>query len=298
MTRKFFCILLLLLLPALVLAQPPRLTGIAPSVARPGSRVIVTGGPFTKDVRIMFGDRLVAPASLAERQLTFVVPDLPAGQYLLQLQTGEETSERSMFFRVVLPPPAILSLEPQTIDTCDMGAGRQVVVRGEGLQAGTLLLLDGAVLAAQRSAEDALTFAVPRMDSGLHQIQLVNPDEQKSLPVVLVINNTPEIENASMGEESVTSYELMITGKNFTYRSILLVNGQQIPSFNPTTPDIGEFEYTPYNLNQPGLDSVYYVDCRTMIYVRHPTTSQTKTLTLQIINPDGSESGVFSYTGP
>jgi hypothetical protein len=296
MMRQFICGLLFLLLPAVALAQPPGFTGIAPSTARPGSTVIVTGGPFTQDAKVLFGDRLVTPSHISEQQLTFVVPQLPAGQYLLQLQQGEETSNRSMFFRVVLAPPTILSLEPQRIDICDIG--KQVVVLGEGFQPGTQLLLDGAVLAAQRTGADSLAFAVPQLSPGLHQIQLANPDGQRSVPVALLINSTPEIDSVATGEKAVTYYHLLIYGKNFSYRSILLVDGQQIGSFQPGTV-VGEGqEYIPYNLGQPGMDSVQFVNCRTLIYVRHPVTSQAKTFTLQVVNPDGKESGIYSYTGP
>jgi hypothetical protein len=113
-----------------------------------------------------------------------------------------------------------------------------------------------------------------------------------------VINNTPEIYSVTAGEGGVTSYQVVISGINFTFRSILLVNGKPTPSFRPGTLDTGEFDVTPYNLNQPRRDAVNYVDCRTLIYVRHPTTTQPQTLNLQVINPDGSESGVYAYTGP
>jgi hypothetical protein len=163
MYRKLFfgLLFLQLLLPALALSQPPRVTGVAPSSARPGSTVVVTGGPFTGEVRVLFGERVVTPTRIGQKQLTFVVPDLPAGEYLLQVREGGETSDRSMLFRVVLAPPAIRSIQPQRVDACDFG--QQVAIQGEGLQPGTLLLLDGAVLGAQRTAADTLSFAVPQL---------------------------------------------------------------------------------------------------------------------------------------
>jgi hypothetical protein len=35
-----------------------------------------------------------------------------------------------------------------------------------------------------------------------------------------------------------------------------------------------------------------------LIYVRHPYSTQPKSLTLQIINPDGKASGAYPFTGP
>jgi hypothetical protein len=298
MIQRLFLSGLLLLLPALAMAQSPRLIGIAPSIAGPGKTVIVTGGPFTPEVRVVFGDRLLAPSRIGERQLTFVVPQMPPGEYLLQLQTGEETSDRSLFFRIVLPQPAIHSLEPHQIDTCDLGRGLQVVVRGEDFQPGTLLLLDGAILASGRTAEDALTFAVPDLTPGLHQIQLANPDGQRSLPAALLIDSTPEIESVTTGEEAVTYYQLVISGRNFSYRTNLLVDGQQITPFSPGALADDSQQVIPYNLNPLGTDSLQYVDCRTLIYVRHPYSTQPKSLILQIINPDGKASGAYPFTGP
>ncbi len=289
---------LLLLLSASAFAEAPQLAGISPAAAGPGTTVTVLGGPFSRDIRVVFGDRQLVPARVGERQLTFIVPQLPEGDYLLFLQAGEELSGRSLFFRIVLPPPEILAIDPQQVDACAAGGQRQVVVKGRDLQPGVRLLLDGVSLAARPVGSDALAITVPDMAPGLHQVQLANPDGRISLPVALLIDNTPEIQGVTPGEESVTSYQLMISGKNFSYKSVLLVNGRQITSFYPGALTVDGRQFIPINPNLLGMDSLQYVDCNTIIYTRHPYSTQPKSISLQVINPDGRESGVYTFTGP
>jgi hypothetical protein len=289
---------LLLMISFPAFAEAPQLAGVSPAAAAPGTSVTVLGGPFTPDVRIVFGDRELIPTRVGERQLAFIVPQLPEGDYLLFLQAGEELSARSLFFRIALPPPEILSIDPQQIDACASGGRRQVTVRGRDLQPGVRLLLDGVSVAARPGGSDTLVIAVPDMAPGLHQVQLANPDGRISLPVALLIDNTPEILSVVPGEESVTSYQLMISGKNFSFKSVLLVNGRQITSFYPGALTIDSRQFIPINPNQLGMDSLQYVDCNTIIYTRHPYSTQPKSISLQVINPDGRESGVYTFTGP
>ncbi len=283
MKRHFLLLgLLACLLPGRALALPPHLTGIAPAVANPGTTVTVSGGPFEKGVRVLFGEQQLAPASVTNRQLTFVVPPLPEGDYLLLLQVGQETSERGLFFRIVLPPPEILALSPAQVAACAAGEQRQVEVQGRHLRPGVQLLVDGVALAARRSG-DQLTFTVPDLAPGLHQIQLGLPDGRQSRPAALLIDSTPTIASVTQGEEYVNYYQLIISGQNFFYHSTLVVDGRPIPSSYPGTVQ---------------ADNVTYVDCHTLLYQRYPYSKQPKTLSLQVIDRDGKESPVFSLTAP
>jgi hypothetical protein len=117
----------------------------------------------------------------------------------------------------------------------------------------------------------------------MHQVQLANPDGRHSLPVSLQIDALPEILDVSRGEENVNYYQLLIIGKNFSYKSTLVVNGQPIAPIYP-----GSLQ----------VDSIRYLDCNRLIYKRYPPSSQTRQINLQIINPDGRESPVFTFSGP
>jgi hypothetical protein len=280
--RPLFLWIFLTLLNVPAMAGTPNLAGIVPAIAPPGSTVTIIGGPFGDETRVVFGDQILQPANIADKRLTFIVPQLLEGDYLLYLQEGEALSERSLFFRILLPSPSIVDLNPSIIETCATGEQRQVELRGRDLQPGVQVLLDGVALAAERSG-DSLTFNIPELVPGMHQVQLANPDGRHSLPVSLQIDALPEILDVSRGEENVNYYQLLIIGKNFSYKSTLVVNGQPIAPIYP-----GSLQ----------VDSIRYLDCNRLIYKRYPPSSQTRQINLQIINPDGRESPVFTFSGP
>ncbi len=282
MLRYFPLWMAFVLLPGAALALAPNLAGIYPAIANPGSTVTIIGGPFEKQVQIVFGDRTLRPVRIEEKQLTFMVPQLPEGDYLLFLQAGEQNSERSFFFRVAHPAPSITNLAPSKIEACSTGELRQVVLQGRDLHPGVQVLLDGVAVSASHSG-NTLSFTLPELQPGMHQVQLINPDDKRSLPVSLLVDNLPEIHGVSQGEEYVNFYELLISGKNFSYNSTLVVNGRPITSFYP-----GSLQ----------VDSIVYRDCNTLIYKRYPPSSQPTQITLQVINPDGKQSTVYYLSAP
>jgi len=272
----------LLLMSGVALAQAPRLAGLAPASGGPGSRVTVLGGPFDGSERILFGDRLLAPSRVEPARLTFTVPALPEGEYLLALQSMQGISAATLTFRLILPPPEILSLSPSQIDGCSGFEQRRVTVAGRGLQAGVQLLLNGAALDATRTG-DSLLFNVPDLPAGLHQVQLRNPNGQMSLAVALLVDTTPEIRSVAVGAEFLNHYQLIISGRNFLFNSRLIADGRQVPAVPASSMQV---------------DRLTYVDCNSLIYHRYPVSSQPRTVLLQVLNPDGRESAVFSATIP
>ena len=282
MKRWLLTCAVLLLMSGVALAQAPRLAGLAPASGGPGSRVTVLGGPFDGSERILFGDRLLAPSRVEPARLTFTVPALPEGEYLLALQSMQGISAATLTFRLILPPPEILSLSPSQIDGCSGVEQRRVTVAGRGLQAGVQLLLNGAALAATRSG-DSLQFNVPDLPAGLHQVQLRNPNGQMSLAVALLVDTTPEISGTAVGAEFLNHYQLIISGRNFLFNSRLIADGRQVPAVPPSSLQV---------------DRLTYVDCNSLIYHRYPVSSQPRTVLLQVLNPDGRESAVFSATIP
>jgi hypothetical protein len=280
--HRFVLWLMLWLLPVAALAVPPRLAGVFPAVASPGSTVTVIGGPFEAQTLIAFGDRLLQPTNLAETQLTFIVPQRPEGDYLLYLQTGQELSARSLFFRVTRPTPRILALDPATMDACSRGARRQVTVQARDLPSGGRVLLDGVAQTAERSG-DFLTFVLPDLAPGMHQVQLADPDGRYSLPVALLVDHRPEIQSVAPGEQYVNYYELLIEGKNFLPTSTLLVDGRPV---------------TPFPSGSLQVDNITCLDCNALLYRRYPVSGQARPITLRVINPDGQQSADFSFTTP
>jgi hypothetical protein len=281
MRRILFTLWLCLLLPNPLAAL--EITSVSPATVSSGTAVTVIGGPFGKGVKIILGDRQIAPTPVGERQLIFTVPSLGEGEYALFLQEDEQTSQQIFTLKVVEPTPWISALNPSNVDICSTGAARRVLVEGKNFQPGASLLLDGAAVSQISMDERHITFMVPPLPGGIHEVQVVNPSGKKSLSHSLFINNVPEIVSVQQGTDYVNSYELIIEGKNFLYSSILVVNGKPIVRSAALPPQ---------------TDNVKYVGCNRVIYLRYPYSHELKRVSLQLINPEGKESPVYYVTIP
>lgn len=283
MSRTILALCLSVLLWPAPAAAAPALTSIAPAAASPGRTVIVGGGPFGPQARVLLGDRVITPVTVAEGEVTFTVPELPEGDYVLRVEEAGEVSSASFLFRVILPPPIIEALAPAQVDLCAVQEGLEVEVTGRHFQPGAQLLLDGAAIAHEKRETEEIVFNFPPLFGGSHEVQVVNPDGKRSLPRSLLVNSAPEILQVSQGANYVNYYQLIVEGKNFFYTSTLVVDGRPIrrTALRPTQ-----------------SDSVEFVDCRTLIYNRYPYSHQLKPVTLQVVNPNGQESSVLSVSIP
>lgn len=285
---RHLLIIALLLLPGTVSAL--QITSVSPSTASPGETVILTGGPFVAGALIRLGETPVRPDRLEKGRLTFTVPSLPPGDYLLQVIERGGQPRQIFNLRVTAPPPVITAVTPGTVDSCRIQQGTRVAVTGR-FPAGTRMLLDGAVVASGSGAE--VSFQLPPLKSGLHQIEAVGPDGRKSLSYPLVVDSVPRIFGVQEGADYVTSYEVVISGENFLFESALVVN--DVPVNTPLGGQ--EREDIPPEL-LPRKDSVRYVDCNTLIYLRHPYSREPKPVTFQVINPGGEQSQVYQVSIP
>lgn len=282
---------LLIVLICLCLVVPVaalEITAVVPSSAVPGASVNLTGGPFAAGDMVLIGDRRLAAATLAPTRLTFTVPAaLPSGVYALAVERAGARSTHNLQLRVVQPPPRITFLTPATLDSCTMASERQVTVSGSHFRPGTQLLLDNTVLPVEKLAESEIVFTLPTVTPGLHQVQVVNPDNQRSLPHGLFLSNTPEITSVQSGADNVVDYELILSGKNFLFDSLLTVNGGAVGKA------LG-------NISADGSvrETMRYVDCTTLIYTRRPFLREPHELSLQIVNSGGEQSNVYQITTP
>lgn len=270
------------------------IVSVTPAAATVGTVVTVTGGPFAQDVRIVLGEREIVPSRLEERQLTFTVPPLESGEYALRVKAEGQVSPSPFSLRVVEPEPRILAISPANIDECSTEADRRVTVSGNAFLPGAQLLLDGAAIPVDRIGESEIHFTAPPLKGGLHQVQVVNPGDRKSLAFALFVNSIPEIHSVEQGADAVTHYELTLRGKNFLFDSTLIVDGISI---NPSVVAAGTQVFLQTSI-QPQLDAVRYLDCNTLIYIRHPVSRQAKRVSLQLVNPGGQQSPVFHLTIP
>ena len=283
MRTRFLFAALLGLLIALPVGAAVQITSLSPDSASPGTKITVTGGPFTQGVTVLVGEAQVQPTILDDRRLTFVLPDLPPGQYVLRLDEAGQVSLRPMLFRMVAPQPQILGIAPAEYDQCLTDSPPQITVSGKGFAASATLLIDGVTVPVESASSDRLLLSPPPLRPGPHQFVVVNPSGDRSLPSGMRVNGTPEISSITIGDNDVTSYQLIIDGKNFLASSQLLVNGRRIPMNR----------YSP-----PEQENATVDDCRTIVYHRHPVSSQSQQIAFQILNPEGMQSKVMYLQVP
>ncbi len=277
----FAALLILLLVPGSAAALEIR--SLTPSSGEPGAEVVIGGGPFDEDIRVQFGEKIVPPRVQNQRRISFTVPDLPAGDYLVNLIRDDAASERNFLFRVLEPAPRIESISPASIDHCAIEEDPLVTIAGRNFKPGSTVLVDDAAVAKESASPTSITFSLPPLKGGTHEVKVVNPTEKSSLAHTLFVNTTPEIYSVSQGEGQVNSYKLIISGKNFQHNSVLYVDGRQV--LDPS-------------ITRPKSDYVTYLDCRTLIYKRFPFTWELSRVSLQVVNPSGAESPVFEVTIP
>ena len=261
------------------------ITAVFPSTAAPGASVTLSGGPFAAGDMVLIGDRRLAAASIAPTRLTFTVPALASGVYALAVERAGVRSAHNLQLRVA--PPRIALLSPATLDSCTAASERQVTVSGSNFRPGAQLLLDNTALVADKLAETEIIFTLPAVTPGLHQVQVVNPDNQRSLPHGLFLSSTPEITSVQSGADNVVEYELILSGRNFFFNSQLTANGAAVGKA------LG-------NISADGSvrETMRYVDCTTLIYTRRPFLREPHELSLQLVNPGGEQSNVYQLTTP
>lgn len=175
-------------------------------------------------------------------------------------------------------------MQPARISFCGGGREREVIARGSNFGASTKLLFNGAVLASTLLSPEAISFTVPAVPGGLYHVLVKNAPENSSVPLALVVENSPEIVQVTVGNEHVNSYELIISGRNFNQNSSVFVDGVQLGGRGGQ--DMIERE------------KLIYIDCTKLIYQRYPYSPVNKDFRLQVVNPDGESSQLITVTAP
>ena len=279
------------------------IASVYPDVAFSGSPVTIIGGPFGDAVVVDLAGRQIPARRVSSRQLVFLVPELAVGEYPLFLRDGKTVSRQTFSLRIELPPPVISSLSPQSLDECALPENRQVVIRGENIQDHAQLLFAGAVVPFEREDGASLSFVPPASSAGSYGVQIVNPDGKRSLPHNLKINNQPEIESVSAGNDFVNYYQVVISGKNFSPSSILLIKEYpggfaDLPPRQRFIPNQGNAESRGAGGNRSFSGNVVFQDCNTLIYNRYPAVNQDMRIVFQVSNPDGSQSAPYEASLP
>ena len=295
----FWLVLLLVYLP--VSGFGLELLSIYPKTAFEGSAVTIIGGPFSEQTLVALGDQQLHPRLVGTRQLVFIVPTLPVGEYALFIIEGAQTSRATFSLLIELPPPVINSISPTNIDVCSTPDQRRITLRGEHIQDSARLLLNDMVVPVTREDDLSYSFTPPPLQAGSYGLQLINPDGKKSLPHTLWVNNVPAIESVSRGDNFVNYYQMIIQGKNFFHNSVLLISEYpggfaDLPPRQRFIPAQGGPAVRGRSA-RPG-DAVRYQDCNTLIYDRYPPTGQPLRMILRVGNPDGKQTSAYEITLP
>jgi len=283
----------LLALPALALEPPqPRaaeklpalsVLSIIPAQGEPGMAVTLNGTGFTAATVAFLGSQQLSTSVVSNRLLTVELPDLPAGVYALYLRREDTATSRPYNFMLQPLKPVAGSLEPDNLPSCSFGRDREVALTGGNFLPGARVLLDGAAIASRYLSPSALTFVVPQIPAGLHQVQVRNPTDAASGNLALVIDSKPEILGVSVGAEYVSYYELIVNGRNFQQGSTLTADGVRVGTGQQV---VGQRE------------QLVFRGCNQLVYQRHPYDPTPREIGLQVINPSGEESGVFTISAP
>ncbi len=264
---------------------PVTILSIIPAQAEPGSKVMLSGSGFGETATVFLGSIEITARITAAKQAEFnVPPQLEAGLYALYLKRSDGTIGRSYNFTVLPLRPTLKSLQPVMISSCAVGKEREVIASGSNFASTSMLFFDGAALANTFISPESISFNVPTVPGGLHQVLVKNAPENSSMPLTFIVETRPEIGQVTVGNEHVNLYELIISGRNFNQNSSLYVDGMQIGGRGGQ--DMAERE------------KLVYVDCTKLIYQRHPYSPVNKDFRLQVVNTGGEGSQVITVTAP
>ena len=263
----------------------PAILSIIPAQAEPGGKVMMFGSGFGTQASAYLGSIEIPTLIVDGRQVEFYIPQqLDPGLYALYLKRSDGAVSRPYNFSVLPLRPVLNGLSPDVISSCAQGTDREVTARGQNFLETSQLVFDGAVLKSRFLSSDALTFNVPSVPGGLHQVVVRNSPENVTVAHGLMVQTKPEIVQVMIGSRYVNYYELVIVGRNFQQNSSIYVDGQKIGGYGGE--DIGNRE------------NLIYVDCNRMVYERHPYSQVEKDFRIMVMNPGGEASQTINVTAP
>jgi len=257
---------------------------IIPAQAEPGMTVTMSGNGFTDRTVAYLGSTQVPTKVVGPKVIAVDIPDLAPGLYALYLRRGEDGATSKPYNFMLQPQkPVVTGLSPETVYHCARGREREVVVLGQNFLPGSQVVFDGGAIATRFISSDQVAFAAPGVAGGLHQVQVKNPSDALSGAAGLYIDSRPEIFNVTIGNDYVNYYELVVTGRNFSTDTILVVDGNRVGTGRPAVGD---------------RDRAVYMGCEQLVYQRYPYDPTPKDIRLQVQNPGGETSSIVSVNAP
>jgi hypothetical protein len=271
--------------PAPVAASVPAILSIIPAQAEPGGKVMMFGSGFGTQANAYLGSVEISSRVTEGRQAEFTIPQqLEPGLYALYLKRSDGAASRPYNFTVLPLRPVLNGLSPDVISSCAQGVEREVVVRGQNFLETSQLVFNGAVLKSRFISAEALSFNVPQVSGGLHQLMVKNSPDNGTVSVGLMIETRPEIIQVMIGSQFVNYYELIVVGKNFQQNSSVYVDGVKVGGQG--------------GQDQAEREKLIYVDCTKLIYQRYPFSPVNKDFRILVMNPGGEASQTINVTAP
>ncbi|TWJ32958.1 IPT/TIG domain-containing protein [Geobacter argillaceus] len=280
-------------------AQPsPAILSIIPAQAEPAATVTLSGSGFTAKTTVFLGSTEIAAQVIDAGHLSFTLPALEPGIYALYLRREDGIASRTYSFTVQPLKPTVSDISPDSVPFCATGTERNVTVVGSNFRKGALVLFDGVAVRSRYVSSESISFTVPQIKGGLHQVQVKNSDETASGAVGLLIDTKPEISNVSRGEDYVNYYNLIIEGRNFLQNSTIVVMEERTFELTGQSPMVDVRRLSSGSGGGAERDRVTYVNCNRIIYQRYPYSPVSKSFQVQVINPGGEESATVSVSAP
>jgi hypothetical protein len=281
--------------------QPRQITilSIIPAQGEPETSVTLSGSGFTDKTVAFLGNTATPTEVLSPKQLAFDIPNLPPGLYALFLRNADGTTSRTYNFNLLPPKPVVDSLSPDTIQYCSPDKEREVVIAGRNFHDRSQVLFDGAVIRGHFNSRESLSFKVPRVAAGLHQVQVKNQGDTLSGAQGLFIDGRPEIDSVTAADDFVNYYNLVIGGRNFQQDSTLVVSEERDPDQTGSQGTIAEVKrLRSGTANASERERLIYVNCGRIVYQRYPYSTTLKNFKVQLVNPGGEESSVVQVSAP
>lgn len=279
-------------------APPLTILSIIPAQGEPGTSVTLSGSGFSDKTIAFLGANQVPTTVVGPKQLTFDIPRLQPGLYALFLKREDGITSRAYNFSILPLKPVADSLAPDTTYACAAGSDREVVIGGQNFQPRSQVLFDGAAIASRYGSAETLSFRVPRVAAGLHQVQVRNPEDTVSGALGLFIDARPEVESVSVGDEYVNYYNLNIDGRNFQPDSVVVVTEEKELDQSGLQPTFEVKRLRSGTASATERERIIFVSCTRLVYQRYPYSSTLKNFKVQVVSPGGGESAVVQVSAP
>lgn len=276
---------------------PISVLSIIPAQGEPGVSVTLYGSGFIEGTTAFLGTEEVPTTVLGPKQLGFQVPKLAPGLYALFLRRPDGATSKTYSFALQPLRPVATGVSPDRVDMCTTGHEREVTVTGQNFQERSQVVFDGAAIRGRFLSDTSMVFSVPQVKAGLHQVQVKNGEDAVSGAVGLIVNDKPEIDSITQGEEFVNYYNLVIEGRNFQQGSIVVVMEESTldqtgGQYSVDTRQIGS------SYGQTQREKIIYVNCNRIIYQRYPYSTTLKSFQVQVLNPSGEQSTPVAVSAP